>query len=242
MVNTNISTYTQMSRIKFQDDSLPRFKGEKDRSEELSNEELTKQVASAMWKCLADAKGKKVCRKEEENKIKATLFYHVANAIGSNEDSVRETLKTYVSQNKGKALDMARKISQQTGMSIGEISAEDFASLITCKDPSNHRVKLIKRLFGDQQGLRHLHLANYTLAEIISEVFKINVTLRDYYFNIDRMFTSAFATEQVCIESKSSDNKIEIELVQGWAMAHNGIFAKDPDLKVYHLSPVALVA
>ena len=245
MINTKfIAWESPMIQIKTQEvESLPLFKGEKKPSEFQITSEFCRRVSQQVFSKYAEFLGKQVDRDIEINpKMSATIFSIIGKAVGKSAKEVQSEIRKYAAANKGTVLMNLRNLANEVGLSLESISVDEMIRLIGSSHPENLGKKGLAKYVGKKKAITPKHLANHAIAQIVADLYKTNVTVREMQINYDRMFTSGMALETMRFEVSAEGNTRSIELIQGWGMFTNGIFSAKYKLLTEHFPPVSIVS
>lgn len=216
------------------------------KDEQKSKQKVTpqahQQVIKAAFETIADKalQGKLKAGWGKINKssdLRNNFYTAIANKTGLKEEEVKYKIKEFAKKNPENILQVAKDIAVQVEAKTGQNILKDITKAELVKLVANPSMSLISNLVGTQPAILNRHLANFILAKIASEMFQINITLRE----IDITFSYVFGgtvLEKWRMEANVSDKAPTIHLLQGFAVMAPVIGEGSPiDLKFYHIEP-----
>jgi hypothetical protein len=168
-------------------------------------------------------------KRSKVKELRPSFYSSIAHTAGISQDKVIQNVEKFVKENPETVLNMAREVAKKTGLNLSNINTEELINAI--KSPSLNFVSYLT----NEPKIKTKHLANFILAQIASELFQINITIRDVSLFYDNMMGGNI-TEEWKLEAKVGENKPTLNLIQGFACLNEG-FLMDHKSTFYHIDP-----
>lgn len=162
--------------------------------------------------------------------LREPYYTAIANTTNLSVDEVKNKIRTYVETHPDEVLNIARDIAKITGANLDNTTREEFLKIVA--EPSR---SILSFMQNQQPSLLNRHLANFVLAKIASDLFHVNIVLRDVVISYESTF-GGHVTENWRLESLTSKDAPAIHLIQGLAIMNQGFF-DNQKTKFYHIEP-----
>lgn len=243
MINTDVVLWdSPLIKIERNREEQPLFKREKPDTFRLDGE-MRQLIVRESLSGYAQFLGKRVDREiEADPKITATIFAIIGKEVGVSAKDVRHKIKEFVSANREQVIANIRSLAKKSGLSLGDITADEFIRLVGSRHPENLGKKGLSKYLGKKKALTPKHLANHAIIQVAAEIFKVNIILREMYIHYSEgLFVGGIACESMRVKVSREGNTKSIEIIQGFGMFLDGSLFGKFNLKMEHFPPVSFV-
>ncbi len=168
-------------------------------------------------------------KSDQQNKFRPAFYNAISRAINVDKNEIKRRIKEYVDENSMIVLDIAREISKTTGSNIENIESRSLLELIS-KSSESISEALISFILNEEPKIRHRKFANFVLAEVVSKIFNINISIRDFNIYFNNVIGGAFI-ETWRIEAKTHKNDAPtLNFLCATAHLTSGAVLNDPSI------------